>query len=160
MLSSRTIRVLIADTHQMVRSSLDLLLEIAGGFELVGQASDGAEAVRLCHQFQPDAALMGLRLTGLDGIAATRLIREQSPKTHVIILTTSIQQEEEAAAFQAGASAFLKKTCRVRALSIRYELYVPQMVQSNHLTGNQLVRVTGCIERSNSVDDRIRGDSL
>ncbi len=109
MLASHTIRVLVADSHDIVRASLSMMLEFVRDLELVGAAHDGVEAVRMCQYLQPDVALLALHLAQLDGIAATQLIREEYPHTQVIILTSSILPQDEQAVLQAGASAYLYK---------------------------------------------------
>lgn len=116
MLPSRTIRVLVADSHNFVRASLCMMIELVSELELVGAAHDGAEAVHMCRELQPDVALMGLHLSGLDGVAATRLIREECPQTHVIILTSSILPQDEQAVLQAGATAYLRKDVPVEII--------------------------------------------
>jgi two-component system, NarL family, response regulator LiaR len=109
LLSSPTIRVLIADSHDFVRASLSILIETISDLELVGATPDGIRAVEMCKELQPDVALMGLQLLGIDGVAATRLIQAERPQTQVVILTSSILPEDEQVAVQAGASAYLRK---------------------------------------------------
>ena len=85
-----TVRVLIADDQQLVRVGFRLILERQPGIEVAGEATSGAEAVALARQIRPDVVLMDIRMPGLDGIQATRLIRAEpaTADTRVIILTT------------------------------------------------------------------------
>ena len=82
------IRVMIVDDHAMVRTGLATFLEVSDDLELVGQASNGREAVDLCEQFQPDVVLMDLVMPEMDGVTATRIIRERWPQVQVIALTS------------------------------------------------------------------------
>ena len=102
-----TERVLVVDDQELVRSGLRLILE-AAGMEVVGEAADGAEAVRQAGRLQPDVVLMDIRMPGVDGIEATRELRAGGgPK--VVILTTFGVDEHVFDALRAGASGFLLK---------------------------------------------------
>ncbi|MDR2988313.1 MAG: response regulator transcription factor [Nocardiopsaceae bacterium] len=103
------IRLVVADDQPLVRTGLRTILEDAGGFEIVGEARDGAEAVRLCGDARPDAVLMDVRMPGMDGIEATRQIRAGSKPPRVLILTTFDLDEYVYAGLRAGASGFLLK---------------------------------------------------
>jgi DNA-binding NarL/FixJ family response regulator len=109
MTSLKTIRVLLAHENEVLRMSLAIALEYLEDILLIGEASDGLEAVRLCSELQPDVILMGIRLPRLDGIAATRMIRERGLQTRVIILTASFITGDEQAALDAGANLYLRK---------------------------------------------------
>src|SRR5258708_6618999 len=87
------IRVMIVDDHLMVRRGLATFLGAAPDLELVGEAATGVEAVRLCAQIRPDVVLMDLKLPELDGIKATRAIREANPDVRVIAVTSSYEDE-------------------------------------------------------------------
>ena len=106
---AKTIRVMLVDDHAVVRSGLSAFLMAYDDLELVGEASGGEEAIRLCQQFQPDVILMDLVMPGMDGATATGLIRESCPQTQVIALTSFKEQELVEGALQAGAIGYLLK---------------------------------------------------
>jgi DNA-binding NarL/FixJ family response regulator len=104
------VRIVVADDHQVVRAGFAELLDTRPDFTVVGTASDGAEAVRLCHELQPDVVLMDVRMPGMDGIEATRQLADSGQAgPRVIILTTFDLDEYVYEALRAGASGFLLK---------------------------------------------------
>lgn len=103
------IRIVIVDDHPMVRSGLTALLSVYDDFELAGEASSGAEAVRLCARVKPDVVLMDLMMPEMDGAAATRLIREANPAIKVLALTSFKEDELVQGALKAGAIGYLLK---------------------------------------------------
>ena len=105
------VRVLICDDQEIVRAGLDMLLAGEPGIAVVGEATDGVEAVRLAAELEPDVVLMDVRMPGLDGIEATRRIRAAAgaDAPRVVILTTFDLDEYVFGAFRAGASGFLLK---------------------------------------------------
>ena len=103
------IRLLIADDHLIIRQGLRLILETEDDFEIVAEASDGAEAVELCAANQPDVVLMDLRMPGMDGLTAIEKLREQQPEIAVVILTTFNEDELMLRGLQAGARGYLLK---------------------------------------------------
>jgi NarL family two-component system response regulator LiaR len=107
--SEQPIRVLIADDHEMVRSGLAAFLRVAQDLELAGEAASGAEAVRQCLALQPDVVLMDMVMPGLDGVAATRLVRERCPDVQVIALTSFVHDDLVHRALDAGALSYLMK---------------------------------------------------
>jgi len=108
------IRVLLADDQELVRAGFKALLDAEDGIQVVGEASDGAEAVRLAEQLQPDVVLMDIRMPGEDGLVATRRIAgsEQLRDVRVVILTTFDLDEYVFEALRLGASGFLVKHTR------------------------------------------------
>ena len=110
------IRVLIADDQPLVRTGLRTILEDAGGFDVVGDAGDGAEAVALAGALAPDVVLMDVRMPRLDGIGATRAIRATPGGPRVIVLTTFDLDEYVYAGLRAGAGGFLLKDVRATEL--------------------------------------------
>jgi two-component system, NarL family, response regulator LiaR len=103
------IRVILVDDHMMVRRGLATFLKIFDDLELAGEAESGEAAVQLCAQIQPDIVLMDLMMPDMDGATATRLIRQQSPKVQVVVLTSYKEQELVQSALQAGAIGYLLK---------------------------------------------------
>ena len=103
------IGVLLADDQELVRSGFRLILELADGIEVIGEAADGREAVQLAKQLQPDVILMDVRMPELDGIEATRRLRQAGVEARVLVLTTFDLDEYVYGAIRAGASGFLLK---------------------------------------------------
>jgi DNA-binding NarL/FixJ family response regulator len=103
------IRVLVADDQRVVREGLVLLLELLGGIEVVGAAADGEQAMALAADLRPHVVLMDLRMPRLDGVAATRRLRERDPGVRVIALTTYDDEHSVMEAVRAGARGYLTK---------------------------------------------------
>ena len=103
------IRVLVADDHPVVRGGIVALLTTADDIEVVGEASDGLEAVAMAGSLSPDVILMDLRMPGLDGDAATARILTETPGARVVILTTYETDASILTAIEAGASGYLLK---------------------------------------------------
>jgi DNA-binding NarL/FixJ family response regulator len=103
------IRLLIADDHAVVRAGLAQLVASLDDVELVGVAADGVEALELCEQSSPDVVLMDLEMPRIDGIEATRRIKEDHPHTAVVVLTSFSDRERILAALDAGAAGYLLK---------------------------------------------------
>lgn len=108
-MSDVPIRVLIADDHLIVREGLRLIMETDAQIMPVGEAVDGAEAVRLAAELQPDVILMDLRMPGMDGLAAIRQIKSRQPEIEIVILTTYNEDDLMIEGLQAGARAYLLK---------------------------------------------------
>ena len=103
------IRVLLVDDHAVVRSGLGAFLLAFDDLDLVGEASSGEEAVRLCDRLQPDVVLMDLVMPGMDGAQATRSIRQKCPAIQVIALTSFKEKELVEGVMEAGAIGYLLK---------------------------------------------------
>ncbi len=106
-----SIRILIADDEELVRTGFHMILDSEGDFEVLGEASNGIEAVEMAQLLQPDVILMDIHMPGMDGLEATRRIveDEKTPNSRVLILTTFDQDEYVYRALRAGASGFLLK---------------------------------------------------
>ena len=107
-----TVRVVIADDQTLVRAGFRMILDARDDIDVVGEASDGAEAVRLVKDHAPDVVLMDIRMPGVDGIEATRRIVASGSAARVIMLTTYDLDEYVFAALRAGASGFMLKDVR------------------------------------------------
>ncbi len=103
------IRVLLVDDQTLVREGFRMILDAQADIEVVGEAGDGSEALRLAAHTQPDLVLMDIRMPGMDGLDATRALLENDAQTRVVILTTFDLDEYIYEAFKAGASGFLLK---------------------------------------------------
>lgn len=110
------IRVLVADDHAVVRDGLKLVLEAEDEFVVVGEAGDGAEAVRLVRELAPDVVLMDLRMPGVDGLSALEQIRRNDPKAAVVILTTYNEDDLMVRGLRGGARGYLLKDTNRRTL--------------------------------------------
>jgi two-component system, NarL family, response regulator LiaR len=108
------IRVLIVDDHKVVREGMQFLLEQEPGIEVVGQCADGQEAVEEVVRLLPTVVLLDLLMPGVDGLAALRRIRTESPSTRVVVLTSHTGEEYMFDAIKAGATSYLLKTAGAR----------------------------------------------
>jgi len=130
------IRVLIVDDHLVVREGLQLILSLEADIAVVGEAADGATAVRLTGKLQPDVVLMDLRMPGMDGLEAIGHIRAQWPEIAIIILTTYNEDDLLRQGLQAGARSFLLKDTNretlfrtIRAAACGETLLQPEILQ-------------------------------
>jgi DNA-binding NarL/FixJ family response regulator len=102
-------RVLIADDHILVRDGYKLMLDREEDLEVVGEASNGREAVELCRKLRPDLVLMDVRMPEMDGLEATRAIKGESPTTSVLVVTTYDNPDYLFEAVEAGAAGYVLK---------------------------------------------------
>ena len=103
------IRILLVDDHSVVRQGLKMFLGLDPELEVVGEAANGKEGVRLARELQPDVVLMDLLMPGVDGIEATMTIRRELPEVEVIVLTSVLDDDKVFRAMRAGASGYLLK---------------------------------------------------
>ena len=106
---STRVRVLLVDDHPDIREVLQVMLESSGQFEVVGQARDGEEAVRVAFQLLPDVVLMDVMMPKKDGVEACREIMDALPDTRVVMLTASPEEDAVIQAMAAGAACYLQK---------------------------------------------------
>ncbi|MFH8612066.1 response regulator [Streptomyces sp. NPDC018029] len=104
-----TIRVLLVDDQPLVRTALSMVITEAPDIEVAGEAASGDEAVRRCAELRPDVVVMDIRMPGMDGIEATRLIASGPTPAHVVVLTTFDDDDYVYGALRAGAAGFLVK---------------------------------------------------
>ena len=104
------INILLVDDHAVVRSGLGAVLMASDGMNMVGEAGNGEEAVRLCKKIKPDVVLMDLMMPVMDGVTATRVIHESQPDIRIIALTSFGERELVEGVLKAGASGYLLKT--------------------------------------------------
>ncbi len=107
--NSRMIRVLIADDHTLVRQGIRLLLETAPDLQVVGEASDGAEAIRLARELNPDLVLMDIAMPKVDGLEATREIKRALPQVQILVLTMHEGEDYFFKILAAGAGGYVLK---------------------------------------------------
>ena len=105
----RSIKVLLVDDQELVRTGLRGILRARFGFEIVGELESGAGVVEAVAELEPDVVVMDVRMPGVDGVTATRLLREADAATPVLVLTTFEDEEILAGALRAGAAGFLLK---------------------------------------------------
>jgi NarL family two-component system response regulator LiaR len=108
---------MLVDDHDMVRKGLAVFLKVKRDLELVGEAGDGEEAVRLCEQVQPDVVLMDLKMPRMDGAAATQVIKERWPQVQVIALTSFQENDLVQEVLKAGAISYLLKNVSANDLA-------------------------------------------
>jgi DNA-binding NarL/FixJ family response regulator len=108
-LARQPARILISDEHDLMREGLRTVLEGEPDFKVVGEAKDGCELLRLCRKVRPDVVLMDLRMRCVDGLEATRVIREELPSTAVVIVTLLEPANYFLEAIKAGAADYVLK---------------------------------------------------
>lgn len=111
------IKLLLVDDQTLIRQGLASLLSLEEDFEIVGQAGHGDEAVKMVSNIRPDIVLMDIRMPIMDGVAATKIIREANPDIKILVLTTFDEDEYIVQAMQAGASGYLLKDAPTEQLA-------------------------------------------
>ncbi|MBI3802080.1 MAG: response regulator transcription factor [Deltaproteobacteria bacterium] len=141
-------RVLLAEDHALVRAGIRALLHNLPGIQVVAEASDGREALRLINTHQPDLVLMDIAMAGLNGLEATARVTKEFPTVRVIILSMHSTEEYVAQALRAGAAGYLLKDAAATELELavtavaRGETYLSPAV-SKHVIANYLRRAGG-----------------
>lgn len=134
------IRVLLADDHSVVRQGLRMFLVLDSELEVVAEAANGAEAVRLANELKPDVVLMDLLMPEMDGIEATATIRRQLPDTEVIALTSVLEDEKVFGAIRAGAIGYLLKDTEADELCRAIKAAAAGQVQLSPQAAARLMR--------------------
>ncbi|WP_420488665.1 response regulator [Paenibacillus arenosi] len=114
---SENIRVLLVDDHEMVRIGLAAVLSTEDGIEVVGEAGNGMDGIRLAQEYKPDVVLMDLVMDGMDGIETTRKLLQLYPDCKVIVLTSYLDDEKMYPVIEAGAFSYLLKTSRANEVA-------------------------------------------
>lgn len=148
------IRVLIADDHAVLRQGLSLVLGLDDEIAIVGQAKDGAEAVRLAHELLPDVVLMDLVMPGMDGIAATAAIRQALPDVEVLALTSVLDDGSVIGAIRAGAIGYLLKNTEEAELRRAIKAAAAGQVQLSPEAATRLIREMQAPERAEPLTER------
>ena len=149
-----TIRIVIADDHAVVRRGLRMFLELDAELEVVGEAADGAEAVRLARQLLPDIVLMDLLMPVMDGITATETIRRELPETEVLALTSVLEHASVVGAVRAGAIGYLLKDTQADALCRAIKAAVAGQVQLTPQATAQLMQAVSSPETPEALTER------
>jgi len=145
---TKPIRVLLADDHTLVRAGIRSLLENMEGIEVIAEAGDGREALRLVRTHRPDVVLMDIAMPGLNGLEAAARIAKKFPNVRVIILSMHVNEEYVLQALRAGAAGYMVKGADAAELEIairavaRGETYLSPMV-SKHVVTDYIQRISG-----------------
>ncbi len=130
-MDNNVITVIVVDDHEMVRKGLIGYLETEDDIKVLGEAENGTKAIKLCAKHKPDVVLMDLIMDVMDGVEATKQIKEQLPQTTVIILTSFIDEKQIFPALEAGALSYLLKTSRAEDIvtAIRMSIKGEAMIE-------------------------------
>lgn len=148
------IRVLVADDHSVVRRGLRGFLELNDDFELVGEASNGEEAVQMAQQLKPDVVLMDILMPKMDGIQATAAIRKLLPDTEVIALTSVLEDASVVGAVRAGAIGYLLKDTEDDELCRAIKAAAAGQVQLSPQAAARLMREVRTPESPEALSER------
>jgi NarL family two-component system response regulator LiaR len=148
------IRVLIADDHSVVRQGLRTFLKRDRGVELVGEARDGAEALRMAHRLRPDVILMDLLMPGMDGLSATAAVRRELPDTEVVALTSVLEDAAVVGAVKAGAIGYMLKTAEPDELRSAIRAAAAGQVQLAPQAAARLMREVRAPESPEKLSER------
>jgi DNA-binding NarL/FixJ family response regulator len=149
-----TIRIVIADDHAVVRQGLKMFLLDDPEFDVVGEAQNGAEALKLAHDLHPDVILMDLLMPVMDGITATGHIRRECPDTEVIALTSVLEDASVVGAVRAGAIGYLLKDTQADELIRSIKAAANGQVQLSPQAAARLVREVRAPESPESLTER------
>ena len=149
-----TIRIVIADDHSVVRQGLRMFLGLDPELEVVGEAADGAEALRLARQLRPDVVLMDLLMPVMDGITATAAIRGELPDTEVLALTSVLEDASVVGAVRAGAIGYLLKDTQAEALCVAIKAAAAGQVQLTPRAAARLMQAVSAPESPEELTER------
>src|SRR5436853_859789 len=148
------IRIVIADDHSVVRQGLRMFLGLDPELEVVGEAADGAEALRLARELKPDVVVMDLLMPVMDGIAATAAIRRELPDTEVLALTSVLEDASVVGAVRAGAIGYLLKDTQAEALCQAIKAAAAGQVQLTPRAAARLMQVVSTPESPEALTER------
>ncbi|HET9492864.1 MAG TPA: response regulator transcription factor [Chloroflexia bacterium] len=148
------IRVILADDHEMLRAGLRLFLQRDPDIEVVAEAADGREAVRLAAELRPDVVLMDMRMPLMDGIEATAAIKRDLPDVEVLALTSLLEDSWVVGAIRAGATGYLLKTTRADELCQAVKAAAAGQVQLSADAAAFLVKEVRAPDRHESLSER------
>jgi len=149
-----TIRIIIADDHSVVRQGLRMFLALDPELQVVGEASNGAEALRIAHELKPDIVLMDILMPVMDGVAATVKIRRELPDTEVIALTSVLEDNAVVGAIKAGAIGYLLKDTQADELCRMIKGAAAGQVQLSPQAAARLVREVRAPENPQALTER------
>jgi DNA-binding NarL/FixJ family response regulator len=148
------IRIVIADDHSVVRQGLRMFLGLDPELEVVGEASDGAEAVQLARELRPDVVVMDLLMPVMNGIEATAAIRRELPDTEVLALTSVLEDASVVGAVRAGAIGYLLKDTKADALCQAIKAAAAGQVQLTPKAAARLMQAVSAPESPQELTDR------
>jgi NarL family two-component system response regulator LiaR len=148
------IRILIADDHSVVRQGLQMFLGLDEALEVVGEAANGEEAVRLARELKPDVVLMDLLMPVMDGVTATAAIRRELPDTEVVALTSVLEDQMISEAIRAGAIGYLLKDTQADELSRAIKAAAAGQVQLSPQVATRLMRELRVADKPEKLTDR------
>jgi NarL family two-component system response regulator LiaR len=149
-----TIRILLADDHSVVRQGLRMFLSLDPEFEVVGEAPDGAQALKMARELQPDVVLMDMLMPVMDGITATGHIRRELPDTEVIALTSVLEDGAVVGAIKAGAIGYLLKDTQQEELIRAIKAAAAGQVQLAPQAAARLMREVRAPDAPQALTDR------
>jgi DNA-binding NarL/FixJ family response regulator len=146
---------MLADDHRMLREGLRRSMTDQG-FDVVGEARDGDEAIRLAEELQPEVILMDVTMPEVDGVEATRQIRQNHPDIRIVMLTMHADQEVLAAAIRAGASGYLVKDCSTEEIASAVRMAASgETALSPQLAASMLDEVRKLDQQPSTEDERV-----
>jgi len=135
-----SIKIVIVDDHSVVRQGLRMFLNLEPTFEIVGEAADGKEALKIIAESRPDVVLMDILMPGMDGIQATEIIKKDYPEVEVVALTSVLEDSAIVAAIRAGAIGYLLKDTEADELIRAIKAAASGQVQLSPKAADRLVR--------------------
>ncbi|HEY8602433.1 MAG TPA: response regulator transcription factor [Thermomicrobiales bacterium] len=149
-----TIRILLVDDHSVVRQGLRMFLGLDPDLEVIGEASDGAEGLRLAHELRPDVVLMDLLMPVMDGVTAIGHLRRELPDTEVLALTSVLEDDKVVGAVRAGAIGYLLKDTRAEELVRAIKGAAAGQAQLSRAAAERLMREVRAPESPEALTER------